>query len=457
MKLIRRYVEQILSLYNYIDGLMIVNKDGIVEYYNTFRPDLNNLQEQEVLGKHLLEVYPTLTEESSSLLKVLKNHQPIYNESQYLTTFKGQSIYAVNSTLPIKSGDEVIGAVDISRYIEPGFRREDISLSLKQKDFSAKKVKMFTVDDIVTNHPLMLEVKDKIRRVADTNSTVLIYGKTGTGKELVAQAIHSHSKRNKKPFISQNCAAIPSTLLEGILFGTVKGSYTGAENRQGLFELAQGGTFFLDEINSMEISMQAKLLKAIEEKKIWKVGGTEPINIDTRIISAVNEEPKKAISEKNLRADLFYRLGVVQITVPTLKERRKDINLLTNYFINQYNQKMKRNIIGISEGVEAIFHQYSWPGNVRELQNVIEGAFNLTSHNLIEERDLPNYIRDMEKQKQASSYESFGKSSLNHMVEDYEKQLIIRALNQSNTKADAAKLLKISKQSLKYKMDKYNL
>lgn len=456
--MLKRYAEQILGIYNYIDGVIVTNTEGIVEYYATYRPEFNNLKEEEAVGKHLFEVYPTLDKETSSIFRVLKTNTPIYNEYQNLTTFKGQSIYAVNTTLPIKSGDKTIGVVDISRYIEPNMIREDIKLSLKENKFD-KKNKLFTLEDIVTDEPSMKEIKKKIERVSKTDSSVLIFGKTGTGKELVAQSLHTHSIRFKSPFISQNCAAIPSTLLESILFGTVKGSYTGAENRKGLFELAQGGTLFLDEINSMEIGIQAKLLKAIEEKRIWRVGGTTPIDIDIRIVSAVNEDPQSAINSKKLREDLFFRLGVVQIKLPPLSQRKKDIKYLTKHFINKYNREMNRNIIGVSEDVEEMFRLYSWPGNVRELKNVIECAFNLTNKNIIEKVDLPDYLneyfKELSMEEQPNSM--LGKLSLSEMMDAYEKKIIEEAISISDTSADAARLLKISKQTLNYKLEKYKI
>ena len=193
----------------------------------------------------------------------------------------------------------------------------------------------------------MIKIKDSISQVAQTDSSVLIYGETGTGKEMIAQAIHSASKRTKKKFVVQNCAAIPATLLEGILFGTVRGAFTGAEDHPGLFEIASGGTLFLDEINSMDMSMQAKLLRAIEDKKILRVGGSSPITIDVKIISALNQDPIECVNNKTLRQDLFYRLNVVQFYLPPLRDRRSDIELLTNHFIFNYNLKMnKQYLIG---------------------------------------------------------------------------------------------------------------
>ncbi|MCK9216587.1 MAG: sigma 54-interacting transcriptional regulator [Firmicutes bacterium] len=455
--MIRRYVEQILSIYNYIDGLVVTNNKGIVEYFITYRPDINRLKEEDVLGKHVLDIYPDLTSETSSVLRVLKNGKPIFNERQHLKTYKGQSIYAVNNTLPILSGEKIVGVVDVSKYLDPEARRENIILSFKDNHLPKNKNELYSVDDIITNENSMLVIKERILKVSRTGSSVLVYGVTGTGKELVAQSIHKHSDRSNMPFVSQNCAAIPSTLLESILFGTVKGSYTGAENKKGLFEVAQGGTIFLDEINSMEISVQAKILKAIEEKKIRRVGGIDPIDIDIRIVSAVNEEPWKAIKEGRLREDLFYRLSVVQINIPSLKERRGDIKLLTGYFIDRYNKNMNRGIIGVEERVEDIFNNYSWPGNVRELKNVIEGAFNLTSGNLIMVKDLPDYLQNKTNRYNERIEDLLGNVPLSNMVEDYEKNIIIVALEESINMVEAAKLLGISKQLLRYKMDKYGL
>ncbi len=454
--MIRRYVEQILNLYNYIDGLVVTNNEGIIEYYTTYRPDINNLREDEVLGKHVFEIYPDLNEKTSSIMRVLKTGDPIYNEKQHLKTSKGQDIFAVNTTLPIKSGDEIIGAVDVSRYIEPDMIRKEILLSVKENKSVNSKSKLHTLNNIIADSPLMVEVKEMIRKVSKTDSSVLIYGETGTGKELVAQSIHSHSSRKDGPFISQNCAAIPSTLLESILFGTVKGSYTGAENRKGLFELANGGTLFLDEINSMEIGIQPKLLKAIEEKSVTRVGGLRPIDTDVRIVSAMNEAPIKAVSNNKLRDDLYYRIGVIEIHLPELKDRKEDIKLLTKHFIETFNIEMKKNIIGITEEVETIFNNYSWPGNVRELKNVIERAFNLSSSNFIQVKHLPYYMRESKISIRNNNIK-LGEKSLTEYVDEFEKGLIQLALSRSNNLTETAELLRISKQALNYKIKKYDL
>lgn len=458
--MLRKYVEQILNLYNYIDGMMVTDKYGYIEYYLTYRPELNNLKEREVLGKHITDIYPGLDNNTSSIMRVLKTGIPITNEYQMLSTFKGQSIKAVNTTLPIKDNDEIIGAVDVSRYVDGPYERQSISLSMKDNVACSD---LYTVDDIITESSSLIQIKDRIPMVASTDSSVLIYGETGTGKELVAQSIHTSSKRKNKPFISQNCAAIPGNLLESILFGTTKGSYTGAENKPGLFEIANGGTLFLDEINSMDISVQPKLLKAIEEKKVTRLGGVKPIKTDIKIVSAVNQNPLKCIEDGKMREDLFYRLSVVQMNIPPLRDRQNDLFYLVDYFIASFNKSMNKNIIGIDEEVESLFKSHSWPGNVRELKNVIEGAYNVTSNRLIQKKDLPGYL-SMGYVDQASVLTSETRLpdinssiSLNDELQKYERAIIASAVNNSINLVEASKLLGITKQSLNYKLSKYDI
>ena len=459
--MLKRYVEQILNIYNLIDGLMITDKYGYIEYYLTYRPDLIDFRESEIIGKHLFDVYPGLNEKNSSIMRVIQTGKPIFNEEQVLHSFKGQTLHVVNTTMPLVENDAIVGAIDLSRYIDPDYERQNIKIS--QKDTNNVK-KLYTIDDIITNSASMEIMKEKIPMIASTDSSVLIYGETGTGKELIAQSIHTSSKRKSKKFISQNCAAIPTNLLEGILFGTTKGSYTGAEDRPGLFEAANGGTLFLDEINSMELSVQSKILKAIEEKKVTRIGGFDPIKTDIKIITAVNRNPLECVQEETLREDLFYRLSVVQLNVPPLRERKKDLPYLIDYFLSEFNQQMKRDILGIDEEVEDIFKRYLWPGNVRELRNVIEGAFNITDTRFIRKIDLPKYLL---QQVEGSIHLLNPDSnkilfhpkgiSLENEVDEYEKGLIEQALQAAGSLTEVAELLGISKQSLNYKLKKYSL
>lgn len=284
----------------------------------------------------------------------------------------------------------------------------------------------------------------------------MIYGETGTGKDLVAQAIHNHSFRKHNPFIVQNCSAIPLTLGESIFFGTTRGSFTGAENKMGLFEMADGGTLVLDELNSMDINLQSKLLRATENNSIRRIGGASLINVDVRLISLLNEDPYYVMEQNKLRRDLFYRMGVVLIHVPPLRERKEDIPLLVNSFIDEYNSKMDKNIKGVSKQVMDLFMEYSWPGNVRELKHVIESAFNFTEEEIIDEDQLPDHIKYQSKTKD-NTINIDDKFCLNTALKDFEIKYIKLALESSDTLNEAAKLLKISRQTLKYKMDTYGI
>lgn len=465
---LRKYVEQILCLYNYIDGLVIANKDGYIEYFLTYRPDINKLTDKEVIGKHVSDIYPGIDENTSSILRVIKLGKPIYNEYQDLLDYKGQSIRAVNSTVPIKENGEIIGAIDVSRYVDGPYERQSISITM---DEPKVKSELYTVDDIITNNSSMKLLKERIPLVAKTDSSVLIYGETGTGKELVAQSIHTASKRKNKRFVSQNCAAIPGNLLEGILFGTTKGAYTGAENKPGLFEIANGGTLFLDEINSMDITVQPKILKAIEEKRVTRLGGIEPIKTDIKIVSAVNQDPLQCVRENRLREDLFYRLSVVQMNIPPLRERKDDLIALVDHYIKTFNSRMKMNILGLDEEVEEIFRNHRWPGNVRELRNVLEGSFNVAGHGYISKKDIPEYLYAnvvdegnaiLTKGSGALTDPQIAKIpdegiSLQDEMRDYEKALIERAIEKSDNLVKAAELLGISKQALNYKLKKHEI
>lgn len=257
------------------------------------------------------------------------------------------------------------------------------------------------------------------------------------------------------PFISQNCSAIPASLVESTFFGTEKGSYTGAVSSKGLFELAQGGTLFLDEINSMDYGLQGKILKAIEDRQVRRIGGHELIPIDVRIVAAINEDPFTAIRAKRLRSDLFYRLNVNSIYLPPLKERKGDIDCVTDYYIDYYNQQSSRNISGLSGEARLCFNRYDWPGNLRELRNVIEGAFNLAESDRITLSDIPAYIAGGSQnsdQQQGWSYDY--SLTFQQNLDACEKALLEELLPLFPSKQEAAKALGMSKQSLNYRISK---
>lgn len=439
-------VADVIRLCEDTDGLLIANRDGIVEFQRVF---VDNLWKSgETVGLHIFELYPELDEESSTIIQALKTGKPTYNVLQDINNRRGERVLLESTTIPIVVDGQVECVIDSSKFhsIDQRIIRGEGGIS--------------TLDRITTQDPAMLALKERVRDVAQLDSSVLIYGETGTGKELVAEALHSEGRRSGKPFVSQNCAAIPANLLESLFFGTEKGSYTGALTRMGLLEEADGGTLFLDEINSMEIGLQAKLLKVLEEKKVRRLGGSRDIPFDVRIVAAVNEEPAKLIREHRLREDLYYRLGVVRLTIPPLRKRQGDIPLLIRYFIDQYNRKMKRKIHGVSEQALRRLERYSWPGNVRELQNVVEGAFASARSELL----VLDYMEDaldqgMEETERTCDAEPPLEEgfSLNQALEQYEKKLLEKAMAQSTSISQAARRLGLSRQNLKYKLQKYNL
>ena len=446
-------IESLLNIYNYFDGIIVTDKNGIINYYVNFRTDIYNLRLKQIIGKSILEIHPEIKEEDSTIMQVLKTGQPIYDRIEHLTTPHGDCMTNICSTLPILENGNIVGAIDLSRGIDTDVQRKFIEMPKVCNQSNS----LYHVNDIVSASKKVNDLKSIISMVANTDSAVMICGETGTGKEMFAQSVHTSGVRVSKPFISQNCAAIPNTLLEGILFGTTKGSFTGAEDKAGLFEMANGGTLFLDEINSMDLGMQAKILKVIEEKKVRRIGSDDTVSLDLKIISATNKPPLQCVKDNTIREDLFYRLSTVLFDIPPLRERIVDIPLLVNYFIEQNNSKMNKNVSGVSSEVMELFMNYQWPGNVRELKNVIEGAFNVIGSSEIKKDDLPPYLLN-NYSHQNERLISYGEDmSLPERLEEYEKRLLIQALDSTNNLTRAAEKLKITKQALNYKILKYGL
>ena len=445
-----RYLEQIRAIIRVCedtDGILIVDKNGIIRDH---RIAMNYYwKEEETVGHHIRELYPGLDEDSSTILRALRTGQAIYDQRQELVNSRGEQVELDATTIPIVVNGEVEGAVDCARFYVVGQRIVR----------GGRRGGLSTLGRIVTQSPKMEDLKRRIRSAAQLDSSVLIYGETGTGKELVAEALHSEGPRGGEPFVAQNCAAIPSNLLESLFFGTEKGSYTGALTRKGLFEEANGGTLFLDEINSMDIGLQAKLLKALEEKKARRLGGSRDTPFDVRIVAAVNEPPEELLRSGKLREDLYYRLGVVRLNLPPLRERPEDIPLLTNYFIEQYNRSMKRNIRGVTPEVAERFRRYRWPGNIRQLRNAVEGAFAIARGELLTAEDLEEKLGGgMEQQtRPAAPAPPPGEISLSQAVERYEKGLIQQAMERCGSISATARSLGLSRQNLKYKLQKYDL
>jgi arginine utilization regulatory protein len=386
------------------EGVHIVDASGVTVFYNRVAAALDNLDPAEVEGRHILTVFPSLSEDTSTLLAVLRTGRAAEVRQQTFTNYKGDSITTINSTLPIYSGAKLIGAIEVSRDVtlvrDLAERIVDLQAQLVAES-SGRSERMpahragaarFQFSDIVASSPGMLAAISKAQLAAAGNSAVLVCGETGTGKELFVQSIHNASPRRSKPFIAQNCAALPETLLEGILFGTAKGAFTGAHDRPGLFEVASEGSIFLDEVDAMPMNLQAKLLRTLQEGTVRRIGEARERSVDVRVLSSTSVNPVTAVEAGSLRRDLFYRLGVIVIEIPPLRERGEDIRLLVERFVRRYAQQFNVKVEGVSPEVMRIFADYSWPGNVRELQHAIEGAVQLLQGSCIGVEHLPPHI-----------------------------------------------------------------
>lgn len=311
----------------------------------------------------------------------------------------------------------------------------------------------YGMDQIVGKDPKMQEIYDLIRTIAPTRSTVLIRGESGTGKELIAGAIHHHSPRKDKPFVKVNCAAVSEELLESELFGHEKGAFTGAiRSTEGKFAVADGGSILLDEVSEMSRKLQAKLLRVLQEREVDKVGGKEPVKVDVRIIATTNRNLEQAMKEGHFREDLYYRVNVVSIEFPPLRERKSDIPLLVDHFIRRYNREMNKRIQGTTNEAEKLLVKCDWPGNVRQLENVIERAVVLTRGKVIDVEDLPPDLRDSSPDR--ASFDGGLRAGMS--VAEMERELIFKTLESvGDNRTKAAEMLEISIRTLRNKLNEY--
>jgi len=396
------------------------------------------------------------------LLKKIKTHDqdlPVIMITAYATTndaIEAMKLGAEDYIMKPFSLDELKIIITKSLH-KKNIERENVQLKEKLSDKE-------NFENIVGADPKMRKIFELIDTIAQTDSTVLISGESGTGKELIARAIHSKCSRSSQKFISINCGALPENLLESELFGHKKGAFTDAyQDKEGLFEAANHGTLFLDEISEMSQKMQVKILRAIQEKVIRRVGGNQEIQVDVRIITATNRDLVESIEKGEFRSDLYYRLNVISIKVPPLRERKEDIPILMQYFLQRYNKKFAKNIQGFEKKVLECFQNYNWPGNVRELENFIERGIALEKGQIISASSLPSeviYNLDASAVTGADwqAMLGLGKFNFTQFIDNISKNIIIRALelNNGNIKKTAA-LLQINYRSLRYLIDKFAL
>lgn len=448
------------AILNGIDeAIHAVDQDGVTIYYNRVAAEHDGLKVEEVMGKHLLQAFPSLTEHTSTLLKVLHTKKAIYHQNQRFENKNGRLIETINTTIPIIDGEELLGAVEIAKNYGQVKALSNKLMDLQSKIYQKNQVHekdapeiTYALDDFVTEDPTCKQVIAEAKLFAATSLPMIIYGETGTGKEIIAQGIHQASLRKSAPFITQNCGAIPESLLESILFGTEKGSYTGAIARAGLLELADGGTLFLDELNSMPVELQTKLLRVLEDGTIRRVGGTKTKRVDVRIITAMNESPESCLTQEKLREDLYFRLNTCSINLPPLRERPQDILVLANHFLASQQEETipTAKPRKLSEQVEMILQAYSWPGNVRELKNTMAYVLIKAKEGIITELDLPSKFRRREH-----VIVHMQDKPLREILLETEKRIIKNALFKTKGNVlQAAKQLEIPRQTLQYKISK---
>lgn len=459
------------------EGIQIYDKNAYAVFINDRSRRISEIPDNvSVEGRHLLDMYP-LDENISTTLTSLRTERPVVNRVDHYNTSDGTFVAAAYTAIPIRKYGEVVGTVVFeqnSDVVENHIKRMK-SIQKALDSYVDPNPRMpftgYTFDNIIGNGAALEEAVSIAKRVSSQDCSVLLIGETGTGKELFAQSIHRESGRRDGKFLAINCAAVPENLIEGVLFGTVKGSFTGSEDRVGYMEEASGGTLFLDELNSMSLSMQSKILRAVQERTIRRVGGSEDIPIDVRIISSCNEDPFKAIRENRLRRDLFYRLSTVMINLPPLRDHPEDIETLMRARIRNSNLHYVNKVDKISPEVLDFLKHYSWPGNVRELFHMVDYAMNITDGDTIEMEHLPKHLLKEFHLNEASTGEAeeasvnavpikpdWSKETLQSVMDRYENEILRQALDQyGGNISRTAEALDIKRQSLQYRIHKYGI
>lgn len=425
------------------DGIYIADHQGVGVFVNRAYERITRIPRERLLGKSMQQVVEEGIVSDSVTLKVLETGQP-HTIRQRVET--GKEILATGNPVFSTEGNLLWVVTNI---------RDISELSVLYEELQSNKAELSKLQEesptIISVSPCIKEVVKEVKRVAQTDSTVLLLGESGVGKEVFANLIHKNSPRAKRSFVKINCTAIPSGFLESELFGYESGSFTGArrEGKPGLFEIADGGTIFLDEIGDMPLELQAKLLRVLQDYEFYRIGGTKPRKVDVRVISATNQDLSKKIREKTFRADLYYRLNVVPIQIPPLRERREDIPVLAYHFLNQYNIQHQRNV-GIDPNVIQIFQDYHWEGNVREIANLMERLVVTAKETFIKEMDLPAPML-------SSNGSSPSPMGLKRYLEEAEKRFLENALLEHQSMRRAARVIGIDQSTFVRKAKKYGI
>ena len=433
------------------DGLVMVDTEGHIQMLSHAYADFLGIEQESSIGKHVTEVI-----ENTRMHLVAKTGKQEVADLQ-----KINENYIIATRTPILKEGKVIGALgkvlfeNVDQFTALSKRVKSLEHELKKYkgDFRERNKASYTFDHLIGNSPAFINVKQQAKKVSKSDSNVLLLGESGTGKELFAHSIHNESSRAMGAFVKVNCAAIPSELLESELFGYEEGSFTGAKKggKAGKFEVADGGTIFLDEIGELPMHMQVKLLRVLQEKEIERVGSSGSITVDVRVIAATNRNLEEMVSKGEFRLDLYYRLNVMEMMIPSLRERKSDIIILAKYFLDKYQRIMKKRVTGIHDRVLRLLRFYSWPGNIRELENCIERALNLVDEGeIIKPEHLPEEI--------VGHINISFVRSLAEVMEETERNTILSCLEiTKGNKSETAKQLGISRTTLYEKMNKYGL
>lgn len=445
-------------LENVDNSVIFSDVNGYITLYNHAHAALDGFEQNDVIGKHLSQIYPV--EHHTGVLKTKKPLEMYFHKYR---TIRGDIIPIVAQTCPVLDPDsgEVLGVYSVERDISQiqKLQQKVANLEKAVTKASFQNNTSFTFDCIIGRSPALRRAVDAAKMYARSQSPILLYGETGTGKELFAQSIHNYSSRFQEPFVAVNCGAVPENLIESTLFGSVKGAFTGAENNKGLFLTAGKGTLFLDEVNSMSLPMQTKLLRVLQEKKVRPVGSDKEYPIHCSIISSSNISPEVALEEKVFRSDLYFRLGIMRVDIPSLREREGDAKLLAHYFAERQALAHRKKFQGFSEDFLDFVANYSWPGNVRELEFTIESCMAMLEdkETMITLKHLPVNLRH-KTTRQTSFRKSFNTSNLPQIMAEYEKNMILHALEKNDGNVTrAAKMLGIQRQNLQHRMKKLGI
>lgn len=422
------------------EGVFTVDLDWRITSFNRAAEKITGVSKEKAIGRPCLEIFCTNVCKTECVLrKVLNTNRPVTNMPVYIIRSDAKRIpISVNATILKNRKGQIIGGVETFRDLS--------DLSKLQKSFH----KHYSFGNIVSKNKKMLEILSTLLLISESDCTVLIEGATGTGKELLARAVHNNSPQKNGPFIPVNCGALPNTLIESELFGYKAGAFTDAKtDKPGRFELAQNGTIFLDEIGDIPRSLQNRLLRVLEENVYEPLGSVKPAKTNARILAATNRELGKLVEEDKFREDLYFRINVMKLTLPELAKRKEDIPLLVDHFIQRFNCEKKKNILGITQEAMAALILYDWPGNIRELENAIEHAFVLCREDLIRLKHLPDELLS----KINATFAATGNT-----LKEIEKNAIFQALQRNNWKrAVTANELKINKNTLRRKIIRHGI